>query len=151
MELRIFESSSTMIDKIGTDRIPGMADQSAAKQPEAAKPSAGYPADASLHVDYAALVEKALQTPETKPSAVEQARELLLSGGLDTLDSAREAAKNILSEAAKKVWDIPEFEKDLDKMGLTVFRLDGPAYAQHVKNMQKNSAKALKIINDRKK
>ncbi len=62
-----------------------------------------------------------------------------------------EEAKKVISEATKKVWGIPEFKADLDKMGLTVFRLDGPAYTQHVKNMQMNSAKAIKIINERKK
>jgi len=62
-----------------------------------------------------------------------------------------EDVKKVLSDATKKVWDIPEFEADLDKMGLSVFRLDGPAYTRHIKDMQKNSARAIKIIDERKK
>ncbi|MBW1698426.1 MAG: tripartite tricarboxylate transporter substrate binding protein [Deltaproteobacteria bacterium] len=62
-----------------------------------------------------------------------------------------EEVKKIISEATMKVWDVPEFEKDLAKVGLSVFRLDGPAYTRHIKNMQKNSARAIKIINERKK
>ncbi len=85
-----------MIDKIGTDRIRDVAEQSVARQTEAAKLPPESQIDASLQVDYASLVEKALQVPETNPSAVEEARELLLSGNLDTLESAREAARNIL-------------------------------------------------------
>lgn len=85
-----------MIDKIGTDRIRDMAEQSTAKQPEATKLPPESQVDASLRVDHASLVEKALQIPEANPSAVEQARQLLLSGDLDTLDSAMEAARNIL-------------------------------------------------------
>ena len=96
MELKIFESSSTMIDRIGTDQIRDMAEQPAAKQAEAAKTASDNQAAASLQADYAALVEKALQIPETNASAVEEAKQLLLSGGLDTLDSAKEAARKIL-------------------------------------------------------
>ena len=96
MELRIFGSNSTMIDKIGTDRIRDMAEQSAPRQPEASTPLAESQIDASLHVDYASLVEKALQIPEINTSAVEEARLQLLSGNLDTLDSAKEAARNML-------------------------------------------------------
>ncbi len=61
-----------------------------------------------------------------------------------------ENAKKVLSEATKKVWEIPEFKTDLEKMGLSVFRLNGSDFQQHIKEMQRNSAKALEIIEKRK-
>lgn len=85
-----------MIDKINTDQIRDMADQPAGRPPEAAKLPSGNLIDASLHVDYASLVDKAMQIPETHPGAVEEAKLLILSGKLDTLDSARDAARSIL-------------------------------------------------------
>jgi len=85
-----------MIDKIGTDRIRDMVEQSASKQPEAAGLPQENQIDASLHVDYASLAEKISQIPEAGSSAVEEARQLISSGKLDTPGSAMEAARNIL-------------------------------------------------------
>ena len=57
-----------------------------------------------------------------------------------------EHAKKVLSEATKKVWKIPEFEKDLDKLGLSILKKDGPAYTEHMYKMQKDMTTALRII-----
>jgi len=62
-----------------------------------------------------------------------------------------EEVKKIISDATKKIWDIPEFSEELNKLGLTVFKLDGPSYRSHLFNMQKNMEKALAIITGQKK
>jgi len=53
-------------------------------------------ADASLRVDYASLIDKAVQIPEADSAAVQQARELLLSGELESPKNIRKAAENIV-------------------------------------------------------
>jgi hypothetical protein len=52
-------------------------------------------ADVSVQVDYASLIEEAIQTPEADTQAVRRARELLLSGELESSIYAFEAAGNI--------------------------------------------------------
>jgi len=51
--------------------------------------------DASLRVDYASLIDKAVQIPEADSAAVQRARELLLSGELESPENIRKAAENI--------------------------------------------------------
>jgi tripartite-type tricarboxylate transporter receptor subunit TctC len=57
-----------------------------------------------------------------------------------------EDVKKVLSEVTKKVWDIPEFEQDLKKLGLSVLRMDAPTYTEHLYKMQKTMTKALNLI-----
>lgn len=52
-------------------------------------------ADVSVQVDYASLIEEAIQIPEADSRAVERARELLLSGELESSMCVFEAADNI--------------------------------------------------------
>ena len=52
--------------------------------------------DVSLQVDYAPLIDKAMQTPQPDDTAVQQAKQLLLSGRLDTPENIRAAAENII-------------------------------------------------------
>lgn len=52
-------------------------------------------ADVSVQVDYASLIEQAMQQPEEDAQIVEQARELLLSGRLESPQNITEAAENI--------------------------------------------------------
>ncbi len=52
--------------------------------------------DVSVHVNYASLIEKAVQEPEKDARRVQKARELLLSGKLDTQENISKAAENIL-------------------------------------------------------
>lgn len=51
--------------------------------------------DDSLQIRFDSLIEKAKQPPEPDNTAVQRARELLLSGQLDTPDNIRQAAENI--------------------------------------------------------
>lgn len=85
-----------MIDKIGTNSQPLIESGSSAGQPNQPAVIRGNDVDVSVQVDYASLVDKAMQPPETDDQLVRQARELLLSGKLDSMDIIKEAAENIL-------------------------------------------------------
>jgi hypothetical protein len=52
--------------------------------------------DVSVQVDYASLIEKALQEPQDGAIAIQKARDLLLCGQLESPRNIREAAQNIL-------------------------------------------------------
>lgn len=54
--------------------------------------------------------------------------------------------KKVISEATQKVWSIPEFQKDLDNLGLVIFKLDSEKYTNHMLKMQEDMTKALKLI-----
>ena len=85
-----------MIDKIGTNSQPLIESGSSAGQPNPQGALRGNDVDVSLRVDYASLVDKAMQLPKTDDQLVQQARELLLSGKLDSIDIIKEAVENIL-------------------------------------------------------
>lgn len=51
--------------------------------------------DVSMHVDYACFINMAMQLPQSDPRQVENAREALISGQLDTPENIYEAAENI--------------------------------------------------------
>ncbi|MDA7948948.1 MAG: tripartite tricarboxylate transporter substrate binding protein [Hyphomicrobiaceae bacterium] len=51
-----------------------------------------------------------------------------------------------LEETAKKVWEVPEFQAELDKLGLTVMRKGSADYRAHMHKMQSDMTKALKLI-----
>ncbi len=54
--------------------------------------------------------------------------------------------KKVISEATQKVWSMPEFQKDLDNLGLVLFKVDSVQYSKHMLKMQADMTKALKII-----
>ena len=85
-----------MIDKIGINSQPLIESGSSAGQPNPPGALRGNDVDVSVQVDYASLVDKATQPPETGDQLVQQARELLLSGKLDSIDMIKEAVENIL-------------------------------------------------------
>jgi len=85
-----------MIDKIGTNNQPLIESGSSAGLPNPPGVIRGNDVDVSVQVDYASLVDKAMKPPETDDQRVQQARELLLSGKLDSMDIIREAAENIV-------------------------------------------------------
>lgn len=86
-----------MIDKINNNQIQDLFDSASPKQPPAAKSPSSESEDASIQINYAALIEKAIEKPQTDTEAVQRARQLLLSGQLDDPQKLREAAENILS------------------------------------------------------
>ena len=85
-----------MIDKIGINSQPLIESGSSSGQPNTHGALRGSDVDVSVQVDYASLVDKAMQPPKTDDLRVQQARELLLSGKLDSMDIIKEAAENIL-------------------------------------------------------
>ena len=54
-------------------------------------------ADATVEISYGSLIEKAWQTPPTDAESFDQARVLLLSGRLDTVENIRAAAENMIT------------------------------------------------------
>ena len=85
-----------MIDKIGTNQIRDMVEQSAARQTDSAKLPPEIQADATLNVDFDARMAKAAQVPESDPATIERAKELMLSGELEKPENFLAAAKNII-------------------------------------------------------
>lgn len=59
-----------------------------------------------------------------------------------------ENVKKVLSDANKKVWEIPEFKKDLENLGLSVYRKDGSAYTQYLYKLQEGITKAVRVIKE---
>ena len=53
--------------------------------------------DATIQVEFADILNRAKQTDETDSTAMEKARELLLSGQLTNPENVRAAAENILN------------------------------------------------------
>jgi len=89
-----------MIKKIDTNQIQDLLEKSSSRQSISTRAipnnNAGNP-DVSVHVNYAYLIDKAMQTPKTDSRAVQRARELLLSGQLECQENIREAAENIIT------------------------------------------------------
>ncbi len=84
-----------MIEKINSGFIQDVP-ENLLKQHSPARPPVGGDADASLHVDYASLIERAVQNQETDAAAIERAKKLLLSGELESPLNIRNAAENIV-------------------------------------------------------
>jgi len=84
-----------MIEKIDTKQSL-MEPGSSSIKPNSAGAIPDKDADVSVHVTYASLIEKAMQTPQIDTQLVQRARELLLSGELENPKIIREAVKNII-------------------------------------------------------
>jgi hypothetical protein len=87
-----------MIEKIDPNKIQDFLEKSPPAQPNPAGhlPNNSNDGDVSVQVDNASLIDKAMQVPQTDTNAVQRARELLLSGQLETPKNIREAAENII-------------------------------------------------------
>ena len=85
-----------MIDKIGQNNQPLIESGSSSVLPNHPGAIRGNDVDVSVQVNYASLVDKAMQPPKTDDQLVRQARELLLSGELDSEEIIRGAAEDIL-------------------------------------------------------
>ena len=86
-----------MLEKINNNQIPNILKESSSKQVESSTGPASNQEDASLQVNYESLIEKAKQPPQEDTDAVQQARQLLLSGQLDSPENIRAAAENIIT------------------------------------------------------
>jgi tripartite-type tricarboxylate transporter receptor subunit TctC len=59
--------------------------------------------------------------------------------------------KLVLARANKKVWEIPEFKQDLEKLGLSIYQYDGSSFRQRMVRMQKDLSSILQILKDQPK
>jgi hypothetical protein len=84
-----------MIDKIGTNSQPLIDSGSSTGQPNNPRAARSSDVDVSVQVNYASLVEKAMQPPKSDDQRVQQAKELLLSGKLLSKENLRKTAENI--------------------------------------------------------
>ncbi len=85
-----------MIEQIGSNNQPLIESGSSTGQPNTPGALRGNDVDVSIQVNYASLVDKAMQPPKTDNQRVQQARELLLSGKLESDDIIEGAVKNLL-------------------------------------------------------
>lgn len=86
-----------MIDEVDTNQIRDFLEKSSSRQPNSAGALPNDDADVSVQVNYASLIDNAMQGPQTDTQAVQRARELLLSGQLESPENVREAAENIVN------------------------------------------------------
>ncbi len=86
-----------MIEKLNTNQIQGFLEKSSSRQPNSAAALPNNNMDASIQVDYASFIDKAMQTQQPDSKAIERARKLLLSGQLESLKNIKRAAKNIIT------------------------------------------------------
>ncbi len=85
-----------MIDEVDTNQIRDFLEKSSSRQPNSAGAIPNDDADVS-QVNYASLIDEAMQSPQTDTQAVQRARELLLSGQLESPERVREAAEYIVN------------------------------------------------------
>ena len=85
-----------MLEKIDNNQVPGIFKELPPKQPDSSNVPASNEGDASLQVSYDSLIEQAKQIPPEDASVVQQARQLLLSGQLESPENIRAAAENIV-------------------------------------------------------
>jgi len=85
-----------MIDKVNNNQVSDILRETSARQPNCTRSSAECKAAASLQVSYDSLLETAQQEPVDDAKTLERARQLLLSGQLDSPENIRKAAENII-------------------------------------------------------
>jgi hypothetical protein len=85
-----------MIEKIDHNQVQDIIEKGAAKVNNTARTDQQEQADASLQVDYASLISKAL-SPDDDSLAVQNAKKLIQDGQLDNPETIRKAAENIIT------------------------------------------------------
>jgi len=85
-----------MIEKIDISQIQEPLEKASSKQSGPASPVPKNNADVSVQVDYASLIEQAIQPLQTDAEVTQRARLLLKSGQLESLENILEAAKNMI-------------------------------------------------------
>jgi hypothetical protein len=86
-----------MIEKVDTNQIQNFLEKSSTRLPSSPAAVSGNDADVSVQVDYASFIDAAMQTPKTDSQAVEKARQLLLSGQLESPENIKQAAESIIT------------------------------------------------------
>ncbi|MHC4616186.1 MAG: hypothetical protein ACYTEQ_00375 [Planctomycetota bacterium] len=83
--------------KIEVNGIQDFFENSPSRQLSTSKGLSRNNLDASLRVNYASLIDEAMQVPDTDVNAIQKAQELLLSGRLEGPENIRKAAENIIT------------------------------------------------------
>ncbi len=85
-----------MVGKIQTNQIRELLEELASRQLNSGSNAKNSDTDISVQVNYAPLIDKAMQAPQEEDHVVAAARELLLSGKLESRENCRQAAENIV-------------------------------------------------------
>ncbi|MBW7990105.1 MAG: hypothetical protein FVQ84_08850 [Planctomycetes bacterium] len=80
-----------------TNQIQNFLEKPSPRLPSSPAAVPGNDADVSVQVDYASFIDAAMQTPKTDSQAIEKARQLLLSGQLESPENIKQAAENIIT------------------------------------------------------
>lgn len=84
-----------MIEKIDTSQHP-IESGSSPGLPNTAEALPDNDADVSVQVNYAFLIEKAMQQPQTDTQDIQRAREMLFSGELESPENIHRAAERMV-------------------------------------------------------
>lgn len=85
-----------MIENINNSQISDIAKEFSSGKPARARVASDSKADACVQVSHEAIIEKAKQMPAEDVNAVQRARQMILSGQLDTPENIRAAAENMV-------------------------------------------------------
>ncbi|MFA5552970.1 MAG: hypothetical protein WCZ89_06395 [Phycisphaerae bacterium] len=85
-----------MIGKIDKTHISELMAELTSKQPRSADKTDKNSLDASVQIDYASLIKKATEIPESNIDKIETARQLINSGLLESAENYKQAANNML-------------------------------------------------------
>jgi hypothetical protein len=85
-----------MIGKIHTNQIRELLEELSSRQPNSGSAAKNNNKDVSVQVNYASLIDQAMQAPPADDDVVAEARELLLSGKLESPENCKAAAENIV-------------------------------------------------------
>jgi len=86
-----------MIGKIQSNQIRELLEELSSRQPNSGSDVPNSDTDVSVQVNYASLIDQAMQAPQSDEDVVSAARVLLLSGKLKSPEKIREAAENIIN------------------------------------------------------
>jgi len=86
-----------MIEKVDTNQIQNFLEKPSSRMTGSTPAVSGSDADVSVQVDYASFIDTAMQAPKTDSQAIEKARQLLVSGQLESPENIRQAAENIVT------------------------------------------------------
>lgn len=86
-----------MISKINNNKTCEVLKGPVSGQSDSLRSAGKNKADASLQISYELLLEKAGQEPVEDTTKVERARQMLLSGELDSPENIRKAAENMVN------------------------------------------------------
>ena len=86
-----------MIDKIDYNQIQDLLGKSPSRRSNPAEAAASIEADALVQMDYAVLINKAMQAEQGQADQVAEAKKLLASGELDSAENIRTAAEEIVT------------------------------------------------------